>query len=120
MRRVLAAFKLNPYEVLDIPLSAVYDDPDSILTLVKKTYRTKSLLIHPFVSELSFVVDWLISPAQRQVEARGWPESIRSTEKGRSYHEPIMLALRVFAGRSGPRERRKKEVSSQCSLHFAV
>jgi DnaJ family protein C protein 8 len=52
MRRVLAAFKLNPYEVLDIPLSAVYDDPDSIATLVKKTYRTKSLLIHPFVPEL--------------------------------------------------------------------
>jgi DnaJ family protein C protein 8 len=52
MRRVLASFKLNPYEVLDIPLSAVYDDPDSIVTLVKKTYRTKSLLIHPCVSSL--------------------------------------------------------------------
>ncbi|ODN84312.1 hypothetical protein, variant [Cryptococcus amylolentus CBS 6039] len=40
VERVLKAFKLNPYDILDLPLSATESD-------VKKQYRKKSLLIHP-------------------------------------------------------------------------
>lgn len=46
MFRVLGAFKLNPYEVLGITLTSA-TDPDAINSMVKKAYRTKSLLLHP-------------------------------------------------------------------------
>jgi len=38
--RILSAFKLNPYSILDVPMEA---DPKEIT----KVYRKKSLLIHP-------------------------------------------------------------------------
>ncbi|WOO85696.1 J domain-containing protein spf31 [Vanrija pseudolonga] len=40
VERIIRAFKLNPYDILDLPIFA--DD-----STVKKTYRKKSLLIHP-------------------------------------------------------------------------
>ncbi|RSH86241.1 uncharacterized protein EHS24_004479 [Apiotrichum porosum] len=40
VQRVLAAFKLNPYDVLDLPAFATESE-------VKKQYRKKSLMIHP-------------------------------------------------------------------------
>lgn len=40
MERVLAAFKLNPYDVLEVPLEA--DEKE-----INKIYRKKSLLLHP-------------------------------------------------------------------------
>ncbi|OXH39444.1 chaperone regulator [Cryptococcus neoformans] len=40
VERIMSAFKLNPYDILDLPLSATETD-------VKKQYRKKSLLIHP-------------------------------------------------------------------------
>ncbi|KAL1405161.1 DnaJ subfamily C member 8 [Vanrija albida] len=40
VERIVRAFKLNPYDILDLPIFA----EDSV---VKKTYRKKSLLIHP-------------------------------------------------------------------------
>ncbi|WVN85566.1 uncharacterized protein L203_100714 [Cryptococcus depauperatus CBS 7841] len=40
VERIMKSFKLNPYDVLDLPLSASESD-------VKKQYRRKSLLIHP-------------------------------------------------------------------------
>ena len=46
MFRVLSAFKLNPYEVLGITLTSA-TDPDAINGMIKKAYRTKSLLLHP-------------------------------------------------------------------------
>jgi len=46
MFRVLSAFKLNPYEILDIQLTTVTDQ-DAVNSLVKKAYRTKSLMLHP-------------------------------------------------------------------------
>lgn len=38
--RILSAFRLNPYDVLEVPLEA--DDKE-----INKIYRKKSLLIHP-------------------------------------------------------------------------
>ncbi|EIW72847.1 chaperone regulator [Tremella mesenterica] len=40
VERIIKAFKLNPYEILDLPVSATAAE-------VKKQYRKKSLLIHP-------------------------------------------------------------------------
>jgi DnaJ family protein C protein 8 len=40
MERVLSAFKLNPYDILECPMEA--DDKT-----ITKIYRRKSLLIHP-------------------------------------------------------------------------
>ncbi|WVQ85623.1 hypothetical protein IAT38_007789 [Cryptococcus sp. DSM 104549] len=40
VERIMSSFKLNPYDILDLPLSATEGD-------VKKQYRKKSLLIHP-------------------------------------------------------------------------
>lgn len=40
MDRVLNAFKLNPYDILECPMEA--DDK-----MITKIYRRKSLLIHP-------------------------------------------------------------------------
>lgn len=40
MERVLSAFKLNPYDILECPMEA--DDK-----MITKIYRRKSLLIHP-------------------------------------------------------------------------
>ncbi|WRT65929.1 uncharacterized protein IL334_002880 [Kwoniella shivajii] len=40
VERILKAFKLNPYDILDLPITATE-------TEVKKQYRKKSLLIHP-------------------------------------------------------------------------
>jgi DnaJ family protein C protein 8 len=40
MDRVLSAFKLNPYDILECPMEA--DEK-----MITKIYRKKSLLIHP-------------------------------------------------------------------------
>nr|XP_031859351.1 uncharacterized protein CI109_005192 [Kwoniella shandongensis]KAA5526423.1 hypothetical protein CI109_005192 [Kwoniella shandongensis] len=40
VERVLNAFKLNPYDILDLPITATESD-------IKKQYRKKSLMIHP-------------------------------------------------------------------------
>ncbi len=40
VERIIAAFKLNPYDILDLPISSTESD-------IKKQYRKKSLLIHP-------------------------------------------------------------------------
>ncbi|KAJ9125248.1 hypothetical protein QFC22_000203 [Naganishia vaughanmartiniae] len=40
VERILRAFKLNPYDILDLPVGATDNE-------VKKQYRKKSLLIHP-------------------------------------------------------------------------
>ncbi|KAJ9127852.1 hypothetical protein QFC24_000136 [Naganishia onofrii] len=40
VERILRAFKLNPYDILDLPVGATENE-------VKKQYRKKSLLIHP-------------------------------------------------------------------------
>jgi len=40
VERIIRAFKLNPYDILDLPVGASEND-------VKKQYRKKSLLIHP-------------------------------------------------------------------------
>ncbi|OAV92422.1 hypothetical protein PTTG_07979 [Puccinia triticina 1-1 BBBD Race 1] len=44
VERVVAAFKLNPYEILDLDMTKPTSVTDSI---IRKTYRQKSLLIHP-------------------------------------------------------------------------
>jgi len=44
VERVVAAFKLNPYEILGLDMT----NPASITeAVIRKTYRQKSLLIHP-------------------------------------------------------------------------
>ncbi|EFP89300.1 uncharacterized protein PGTG_15479 [Puccinia graminis f. sp. tritici CRL 75-36-700-3] len=44
VERVVAAFKLNPYEILDLDMT----NPTAITeSVIRKTYRQKSLLIHP-------------------------------------------------------------------------
>ncbi|OCF56674.1 chaperone regulator [Kwoniella mangroviensis CBS 10435] len=40
VERILKAFKLNPYDILDLPITATEAE-------IKKQYRKKSLLIHP-------------------------------------------------------------------------
>ena len=47
MWRVLGSFKLNAYEVLDVPMTGATADPDAVNALVKKAFRQKSLLLHP-------------------------------------------------------------------------
>ncbi|KAI9604645.1 hypothetical protein KEM48_002400 [Puccinia striiformis f. sp. tritici PST-130] len=44
VERVIAAFKLNPYEILELDMT----NPSSITdSVIRKAYRQKSLLIHP-------------------------------------------------------------------------
>lgn len=44
VERVIAAFKLNPYEILELDMT----NPSSVTeSAIRKTYRQKSLLIHP-------------------------------------------------------------------------
>ncbi|POW00361.1 hypothetical protein PSTT_13191 [Puccinia striiformis] len=57
VERVIAAFKLNPYEILELDMT----NPSSITdSVIRKAYRQKSLLIHP--DKLSHLSGFLLDP----------------------------------------------------------
>ncbi|CDZ96559.1 Predicted molecular chaperone (DnaJ superfamily) [Phaffia rhodozyma] len=67
VERVMKSFKLNPFDVLDLPFNATEND-------VKKQYRKKSLLIHPDKFK-----------HERGVEAFDW---LKKAEQSLSNKEP--------------------------------
>jgi DnaJ family protein C protein 8 len=77
VERILSAFKLNPYDILDLDLSAKADD-------IKKKYRQISLCKRP------------LSPrTPRRAEASSWRRRLWSVSLMRVVVCPMRCALRM-------------------------